>query len=53
MSLADGTLGGGSVVAAAAISLLIAGARMGAQQLPRFGERVDVERAIVDACPRL
>ena len=38
-----------SLVATATIVTLIAGARIGARQVPRFGERVDVARIIVDA----
>ena len=37
------------LVATAAIATLIAGARIGAQQQPRFVESVDVARVIVDA----
>jgi VWFA-related protein len=37
-----------SFVAAAAVATAIAGSRVWAQQLPRFGERVDVARIIVD-----
>jgi VWFA-related protein len=39
----------GAFVAAAAAATLIAGSWVGAQQAPRFGERVDVVRIIVDA----
>lgn len=39
----------GSLVALAAIATLIGGARLVAQQTPRFVERVDVARIIVDA----
>src|SRR6476660_3716075 len=38
-----------SLVASAAIATLIAGPGIGAQQPPRFGERVDVARIIIDA----
>lgn len=38
-----------SLVANTAIAILIAGLVIGAQQPPRFGERVDVVRIIVDA----
>jgi len=49
VSSTPATLGGSSLVATAAIATLIAGAGIGAQQVPRFGERVDVVRIIVDA----
>jgi VWFA-related protein len=39
----------GAFVAAAAVATLIAGSWVGAQQAPRFGERVDVVRIIIDA----
>ncbi|MDP9324608.1 MAG: hypothetical protein M3P13_13310, partial [Acidobacteriota bacterium] len=38
-----------SLVASAAIATLIAGPGTRAQQPPRFGERVDVARIIIDA----
>jgi VWFA-related protein len=44
-----GRLSRHSLVAAAAVATAIAGSRVWAQQLPRFGERVDVARIIVDA----
>jgi VWFA-related protein len=44
-----GCLVSSSLVATATIVTLIAGVRIGAQQVPRFGERVDVARIIVDA----
>ena len=49
VSSTSASLVGGSLVATAAIVTVIAGAGIGAQQVPRFGERVDVARIIIDA----